>query len=50
MRPKMPPFRRKKSGKEFPVKVCTLDAELEFNLEVRMIHSLSAKKLPVSFR
>ncbi|XP_026474459.1 merlin [Ctenocephalides felis] len=30
---KMPPFRRKKSGKSFPVKVCTLDAELEFNLE-----------------
>lgn len=30
----MPPFRRKKSGKSFPVKVCTLDAELEFNLEV----------------
>uniref|UniRef100_A0A6M2DFR6 Moesin/ezrin/radixin homolog 1 n=1 Tax=Xenopsylla cheopis TaxID=163159 RepID=A0A6M2DFR6_XENCH len=29
----MPPFRRKKSGKSFPVKVCTLDAELEFNLE-----------------
>lgn len=34
MRQKMPPFRRKKSGKSFPVKVCTLDAELEFNLEV----------------
>lgn len=31
---KMTPFRRKKSGKSFPVKVCTLDAELEFNLEV----------------
>ncbi|KAK0089200.1 hypothetical protein PV325_008512 [Microctonus aethiopoides] len=31
----MPPFRRKKSGKSFPVKVCTLDAELEFNLEWR---------------
>ena len=30
----MPPFRRKKSGKSFPVKVCTLDAELEFSLEV----------------
>ncbi|KRT83875.1 FERM domain containing protein [Oryctes borbonicus] len=29
---KMPPFRKKKS-KSFPVKVCTLDAELEFNLE-----------------
>ncbi|KAK6636371.1 hypothetical protein RUM43_010031 [Polyplax serrata] len=29
----MPPFRRKKSGKSFPVKVSTLDAELEFNLE-----------------
>nr|CAD7595910.1 unnamed protein product [Timema genevievae] len=26
---------RKKSGKSFPVKVCTLDAELEFNLEWR---------------
>uniref|UniRef100_A0A0C9R6E3 Moesin/ezrin/radixin homolog 1 n=1 Tax=Fopius arisanus TaxID=64838 RepID=A0A0C9R6E3_9HYME len=35
MKPKMPPFRRKKSGKSFPVKVCTLDAELEFNLEWR---------------
>ncbi|XP_076377578.1 ezrin/radixin/moesin family protein merlin isoform X2 [Megalopta genalis] len=35
MRSKMPPFRRKKSGKSFPVKVCTLDAELEFNLEWR---------------
>ncbi|XP_019874743.1 merlin [Aethina tumida] len=35
MRQKMPPFRRKKSGKSFPVKVCTLDAELEFNLELR---------------
>lgn len=32
---KMPPFRRRKSGKCFPVKVCTLDAELEFNLEWR---------------
>ncbi|XP_076651979.1 ezrin/radixin/moesin family protein merlin isoform X3 [Halictus rubicundus] len=28
-------MRRKKSGKSFPVKVCTLDAELEFNLEWR---------------
>ncbi|XP_014488002.1 PREDICTED: merlin isoform X1 [Dinoponera quadriceps] len=35
MRSKMSPFRRKKSGKSFPVKVCTLDAELEFNLEWR---------------
>lgn len=35
MKEKMPPFKRKKSvGKSFPVKVCTLDAELEFNLEV----------------
>ncbi|XP_024223256.1 merlin isoform X1 [Bombus affinis] len=34
-RSKMPPFRRKKSGKSFPVKVCTLDAELEFSLEWR---------------
>lgn len=34
MRLTMPPFRRKKSGKSFPVKVCTLDAELEFNLQV----------------
>ncbi|KAH0953525.1 hypothetical protein HN011_010510 [Eciton burchellii] len=31
----MSPFRRKKTGKSFPVKVCTLDAELEFNLEWR---------------
>lgn len=31
---KMPPFRKKKSGKSFPVKVSSLDAELEFNLEV----------------
>jgi len=31
----MPPFRPKKSGKSFPVKVYTLDAELEFNLEWR---------------
>ncbi|XP_047005204.1 merlin [Schistocerca americana] len=35
MKDKMPPFRRKKAGKSFPVKVCTLDAELEFNLEWR---------------
>ncbi|XP_011145686.1 merlin isoform X3 [Harpegnathos saltator] len=35
MKSKMSPFRRKKSGKSFPVKVCTLDAELEFNLEWR---------------
>ncbi|XP_076758181.1 ezrin/radixin/moesin family protein merlin isoform X2 [Xylocopa sonorina] len=35
MRSKMPPFRRKKSAKSFPVKVCTLDAELEFSLEWR---------------
>ncbi|XP_011165007.1 merlin isoform X2 [Solenopsis invicta] len=34
-RNKMSPFRRKKSGRSFPVKVCTLDAELEFNLEWR---------------
>ncbi|XP_026313566.1 merlin-like [Hyposmocoma kahamanoa] len=33
----MPPFRRKKTSKSFPVKVCTLDAELEFNLERRQI-------------
>lgn len=31
----MPAFKRKKSGKSFPVRVCTLDAELEFNLEGR---------------
>ncbi|KAL4721541.1 hypothetical protein ACJJTC_014021 [Scirpophaga incertulas] len=31
----MPPFSRKKASKSFPVKVCTLDAELEFNLEWR---------------
>lgn len=37
MKSKMPPFRRKKSGKSFPIKVCTLDAELEFNLEVSTI-------------
>ncbi|GBP39108.1 hypothetical protein EVAR_27469_1 [Eumeta japonica] len=29
----MSPFRKKKATKSFPVKVCTLDAELEFNLE-----------------
>lgn len=34
----MPPFRRKKSGKSFPVKVSTLDAELEFNLEVNLFY------------
>ncbi|KAE8744438.1 hypothetical protein FOCC_FOCC008913 [Frankliniella occidentalis] len=33
MKYRMPPFRRKKSQKSFPVKVCTLDAELEFDLE-----------------
>ncbi|KOB78805.1 Merlin [Operophtera brumata] len=33
----MPPFLRKKATKSFPVKVCTLDAELEFNLEVKTI-------------
>ncbi|XP_050311046.1 merlin isoform X1 [Anthonomus grandis grandis] len=32
---RMTPFRRKKNAKSFPVKVCTLDAELEFNLEWR---------------
>lgn len=32
----MPPFRRKKAAKSFPVKVCTLDAELEFDLEVKI--------------
>ncbi|XP_055590272.1 moesin/ezrin/radixin homolog 2 isoform X1 [Uranotaenia lowii] len=31
----MAPFRRKKSNKEFPVKVCTYDSELEFHLEHR---------------
>ncbi|KAL7286218.1 hypothetical protein TKK_0019514 [Trichogramma kaykai] len=31
----MPTLRRKKSTKSFPVKVITLDAELEFNLEWR---------------
>ncbi|EFA04811.1 Moesin/ezrin/radixin homolog 2-like Protein [Tribolium castaneum] len=31
----MSPFRKKKSEKSFPVKVCTLDAELEFNLQWR---------------
>jgi len=37
MKEKMPPFKRKKTtGKSFPVKVCTLDAELEFNLEVNL--------------
>jgi len=36
MKDRMPPFRRKKSGKSFPVKVCTLDAELEFSLEVSL--------------
>lgn len=40
MRQKMPPFRRKKSGKSFPVKVCTLDAELEFNLEVSPFYAI----------
>ncbi|KAK7580608.1 hypothetical protein V9T40_001237 [Parthenolecanium corni] len=34
MKEKMPPFRKKKN-KTFPVKVRTLDAELEFNLETR---------------
>ncbi|XP_040164084.1 moesin/ezrin/radixin homolog 2 isoform X2 [Anopheles arabiensis] len=31
----MVPFRRKKSNKQFPVKVCTFDSELEFHLEHR---------------
>ncbi|XP_075229016.1 ezrin/radixin/moesin family protein merlin [Lycorma delicatula] len=35
MKDRMSPFGRKKIGKSFPVKVCTLDAELEFNLEWR---------------
>ncbi|RZF33715.1 hypothetical protein LSTR_LSTR007743 [Laodelphax striatellus] len=35
MKDRMSPFGRKKTGKSFPVKVCTLDAELEFNLEWR---------------
>ena len=35
----MPAFRKKKSNKSFPVKVCTLDAELEFNLEVCLYKS-----------
>ena len=28
-------FKKKKSGKVFPVKVSTMDAELEFNLPVK---------------
>ncbi|XP_049293624.1 moesin/ezrin/radixin homolog 2 isoform X3 [Anopheles funestus] len=31
----MVPFRRKKTNKQFPVKVCTFDSELEFHLEHR---------------
>ncbi|XP_058054529.1 moesin/ezrin/radixin homolog 2 isoform X1 [Anopheles bellator] len=31
----MVPFRRRKANKQFPVKVCTFDSELEFHLEHR---------------
>lgn len=47
---KMTPFRRKKSGKSFPVKVCTLDAELEFNLEVCKLSFLSIFNLVRTLR
>ena len=29
-------FRRKKSGKVFPVKISTMDAELEFSLDFKV--------------
>ena len=29
-------FRRKKSGKVFPVKISTMDAELEFSLDYKV--------------
>ena len=30
-------FRRKKSGKVFPVKISTMDAELEFSLDYKVM-------------
>lgn len=33
----MTPFRRKKSKKNFPVKIITFESELEFDLEVSAI-------------
>ena len=34
---KMSLFRRKKSGKVFPVKISTMDAELEFSLDYKVM-------------
>ena len=31
-------FRRKKVGKVFPVKISTMDAELEFSLDYKVLH------------
>lgn len=32
-------FGRKSKSKSFPVKVCTFDSELEFQLEVILLHN-----------
>jgi hypothetical protein len=37
MHKKMSLFRRKKSSKVFPVKISTMDAELEFSLDYKVI-------------
>ena len=37
MKIKMSLFRRKKSGKVFPVKISTMDAELEFSLDYKVM-------------
>ena len=33
-------FRRKKPGKVFPVKISTMDAELEFSLDYKVVFSI----------
>ena len=35
-------FRRKKSGKVFPVKISTMDAELEFSLDYKVTSKLES--------
>jgi hypothetical protein len=39
MHKKMSLFRRKKSSKVFPVKISTMDAELEFSLDYKVANT-----------
>jgi hypothetical protein len=39
MHKKMSLFRRKKSSKVFPVKISTMDAELEFSLDYKVVNT-----------